>query len=108
MGWKEVVREECLADEGLLAKIRTGRIDEAACRRLLDALREGTEEVESKQEIDRMTVACLFGVPYEIENTAEHFAKQRPGGGKLVTDMAESLRLAIHEFLWAGLDDQYK
>lgn len=107
MGWANTIRQECLADTGLLGRIRLGQLDEDAHKRLLAAIREGTAAMEGQAVVDRLVVACLFEVPYEIENTREHY--ERNGArGDLVMSMAEELRLAIHEFMWVGLDDQYK
>ena len=106
MTWRATIRRECLDDGGLMEKIRVGNLDEEAYQRLLDAIEEGTREVANAKTVDRMTVACLFEVPYEIENVRH--AYESDGAADVVDRMAMKLRMAIHEFLWAGLDSEYK
>ncbi len=104
---KRIVVEECLKPGGFAFLIRENRIDEQAFSRLLEAIGDISREVASEELIDRLVVACLFELPWEIENTIDHYSKQSPELGVTVSKMAEELRSAIGELLWIGLESHY-
>lgn len=92
---------------GFAFSIRENQIDELGYSRLLDAIGEISQEVASEELIDRLVVACLFELPWEIENTVDHYSKQSLELGVTVSKMAEELRSAINELLWSGLESHY-
>ena len=104
---KRIIVEECLEQGGFAFSIRENRVDEEGFSRLLEAVREISRTVAAKDLIDRLVAACLFELPWEIENTVEHYSKQSPELGLTVSRMADRLRAAIHEMLWGGLESHY-
>lgn len=105
---KRIVVEECLKPRGFAFAIRENRVDQQAFSRLLKAIGEISREVASEDLIDRLVVACLFELPWEVENTVDHYSKQSPELGATVSKMAEELRSAIGELLWTGLESHYE
>lgn len=106
MSWKSTIHGETMKEGGFLDHLRANRIDEAGYESLVSAIREGTQLVRSETSVDRFVVGCLFEVPYEVENTREHYARYSAADGERVGAMADELRDLIHEFLWVGLDEQ--
>ena len=105
---RRIVVEECLKPGGFAFAIRENRVDRQAFSRLLSAIGEIAKEVASYDVIDRLVVACLFELPWEVENTVDHFSRQSPELGATVSKMAQELRNAIGELLWTGLESHYK
>jgi hypothetical protein len=93
---------------GFAFSLRENRIDEAAFGRLIDAVNAIAAEVRHRDSIDRPTVACLFELPWEMENTVDHYAKQSPELGALVSRLAVRLRESINDLLWGGLESHYE
>lgn len=104
---KKIIVEECLKPGGFAFLIRENRVDGRGFSRLLEAVGEISREVASKDLIDRLVIACLFELPWEIENTVDHYSKQSPELGVTVSKMAEELRSALNELLWSGLESHY-
>jgi hypothetical protein len=104
---KRTIVEECLRAGGFASAIRENRVDKRGFSRLLEAIGEISREVASEDLIDRLVIACLFELPWEIENTVDHYSKQSFELGVTVSKMAEELRGAINELLWSGLEAHY-
>jgi 23S rRNA C2498 (ribose-2'-O)-methylase RlmM len=104
---KSIIVEECLNPDGFAFSIRENRVDQQSFSRLLDAIGEITQSLNSEKQIDRLVVACLFELPWEIENTVPHYSKQSQELGDNVSQMAEKLRKAINDLLWIGLEIHY-
>jgi hypothetical protein len=100
----DTIIQECLRNDGFAIKIRENCVDYEGFARLLAAVQALTVKFESRSEIDRIVVACLFELPWEIENTIAHYTHQSAELGATVSRMADSLREAIHALLWAGLN----
>src|SRR4051812_33711681 len=92
---------------GFAFYLRENRIDEAAFARLIDAVNAIAAKVSHCDSIDRLTVACLFELPWERENPVDHYARQSPELGALVSRLADRLRRAINDLLWGGLESHY-
>jgi hypothetical protein len=105
---RQVVLAECMRPGGFAFSLRENRVDEAGFRRLIEAIDAIALEVSDKESIDRLIVACLFELPWEIENTVDHYRKQSPELGATVSRMAESLRQSINTLLWQGLESYYE
>ena len=88
--------------------IRENRVDEEGFARLLEAVLEFARATRAEGSIDKLTIACLFELPWEIENTVNHYLKRSPALGATVSKMADTLRESIHDLLWGGLESQYK
>lgn len=104
---KIIIVEECLKPNGFAFSIRENRVDELGFSRLLEAIFEISQSLNSEDRIDRLVVACLFELPWEIENTVDHYSKQSQELGGRVSKMAEKLREAINDLLWIGLESHY-
>ncbi|MFN7844342.1 MAG: hypothetical protein ACK5YR_06775 [Pirellula sp.] len=105
---KRVIVEECLRPDGFAFLIRENQVDKGKFSRLLEAIKAISQTVDSNDRIDRLTIACLFELPWEIENTVDHYSKQSKELGATVSTMAEELRNAINELLWNGLESHYE
>jgi hypothetical protein len=104
---KKIIVEECLKPGGFAFLIRENRVNEQGFSRLLEAIGEISRIVNSEDQIDRLVVACLFELPWEIENTADHYSKQSQELGIRISKMAEMLREVIYDLLWIGLESHY-
>lgn len=105
---KETIFAECMKPGGFAEAIRENKVDEEGFRRLVDAVKMLASTVENDDSIDRLTVASLFELPWEIENTVEHYSSQSNELGSRVSKMADELREAINELLWGGLESHYE
>src|SRR4051812_42795253 len=105
---KRVVFDECMRPGGFAFSIRENRVDEAAFGRLIDAVDAIAAHVSNEDSIDRLVVACLFELPWEIENTVDHYAEQSPKLGAIVSRMADRLRESINDLLWGGMESHYE
>ena len=105
---KRVVFDECMRPGGFAFSIRENPVDEAAFGRLIDAVDALAAHVGNEDSIDRLIVACLFEFPWEIENTVDHYARQSPELGTLVSRLADRLRRSINDLLWRGLESHYE
>ncbi len=104
---KSIIVKECLQPDGFAFSIRENRVDEQGFSRLLEAIGEFSQSVKSEDRIDRLVVACLFELPWEIENTVDHYSKQSQELGDRVSKMSENLREVINDLLWIGLESHY-
>jgi hypothetical protein len=100
--------DESMKPGGFAFSIRENRVDEEGFARLISAVNAVAAAVRNDASIDRLIVACLFELPWEIENTVEHYKKQSPELGARVRHMAESLRDSINDLLWVGLESHYE
>ena len=68
---------------------------------MLKAIEAYKEYVSGEQYIEREIIACLFEMPWEIENTRHHYM-EREGKEKalLVDNIADKLRMAISDLVW--------
>lgn len=105
---KRIILDECMKPGGFAISIRENQVDEEGFRRLLEAIGVVAREVRSEQMVDRLTIGCLFELPWEIENTIKHYNGQSVELGSKVSSMADQLREALHELLWDGLDAPYE
>lgn len=105
---RETILHECLDSRGFAALIRENKVDVEGFNRLLEAVTTIAASAGATSTIDRLTVACLFELPWEIENTVDHYRQQSVDLGKTVARMGEQLRGAIEELLWTGLEEYYK
>jgi len=106
--YKQTIYSECMMPHGFAAQIRENTVDIIAFRRLIDAVHNYGKEISDDISIDRLTIACLFELPWEIENTVPHYTKQSKALGKDVSKMADELRENINELLWTGLETHYQ
>lgn len=104
---KSIIVKECLKPGGFAFSIRENQVDEQGFARLLEAVGEISREIAPEDRMDRLVIACLFELPWEIENTIDHYSRQSLELGVTVSQMAEELRGAIHELLWSGLESHY-
>ena len=98
---------ETMADGGFLSKLREGEVDETGFENLVAAIRSLAKLVSASNRINRLAVACLFEVPWEVENTVPHFKSSSPGIAGRVNQISEELREEINELLWTGLESEY-
>jgi hypothetical protein len=108
MTWQTDVYAQTMKPDGFLECLRLGRIDDAGFNTLLAAVRAGARQWTDNLQVERFVVACLFEVPFEVENAAPRFAECSETQGRRVTQMAEALRTAIHDLLWQGLEAYYQ
>jgi hypothetical protein len=105
---RRIVFDECMRPGGFAFSIRENRVDEAAFDRLIGAVDAMGAHVSEEDSIDRLAVACLFELPWEIECMVDHYTNQSPELGALVSRLADRLRQSIHELLWRGLESHYE
>jgi hypothetical protein len=105
---RRIVFDECMRAGGFASSLRENRVDEGAFGRLIDAVDAIAAEVRDRDSIDRLTVACLFELPWEMENTVDHYARQSQELGSLVSRLADRLRQSINDLLWGGLESHYE
>jgi hypothetical protein len=105
---KRIIVEECLKPGGFAFSIRENRVDEQGFTRLLEAIGEISRLLDSEDQINRLVVACLFELPWEIENTVDHYSKQSQVLGGRVSKMAEKLREVINNLLWIEIESHYE
>ena len=109
---KEIVLYEGLSQAGAMQKIRENHFDSEGFERLQKAVQYlatlvNKEETSGEVPIERVIYAVLFEIPYEIENTYEHFRQRDTELGQEVISTAGELREAISELLWVGLEKYY-
>jgi len=106
--YEKIIYEECMLPNGFTFLIRENIVDKLKFNALIESIEELTKLEKTNKQIDKLTVACLFELPWEIENTVEHYKKQDEKLGQEVSLMADKLRTAINEFLWTGLEEYYE
>ena len=97
-----------MSSAGFMSGLRENRIDDDGYKRLCEALDVATELIKDDKQISRLLVACIFEVPWEIENTVDHYRNKDEDLGKMVSSMADTLRQKISELLWVGLEEYYE
>lgn len=103
-----VIYNETMKENGFLFKLREDEVDKESFRKLFDAVNALALETESHEIISKLAVACLFEVPWEMENTVEHYSEKNEQLGREVSMMAEELREAVEGLLWGGLEKYYE
>ena len=83
-----------------------GTVDKDGYQRLVEAVNSLTQIYRDRESIDRLLVACLLDVPWEVENRVEHYLRKDANLGKSVSRMGEGLRTAIGNLLWSGMEDR--
>lgn len=104
----DIIYTETMKPGGFLWKLRENEIDWDGAERLLQAIRRLPPVWRERADCDRLAVACLFEVPWEIENTVEHFSERDEAIGRRLSTLAEDLRSAILDLLWSGLEAAYE
>ncbi|CAM2065260.1 hypothetical protein SCOR_07765 [Sulfidibacter corallicola] len=99
---------QTMEKSGFLWKLRIGEVDEKGFQMFIGAIEDLTSHYRERETISKLVVACLFEVPWEIENTVDHFKKKDEASGKQVSNMACRAREAIQNMLWEGLEEYYK
>jgi hypothetical protein len=98
-----LIERETLLEGGAMWSIREGEIDEEGFSRLSEAIASFAEATREERELDRHVLACLFEVPWEIENTREHFlATKGEHAARQVSRTADEIRELIHAMLWGS------
>lgn len=103
----EAVVAQTTKDGGFVRKLHRNEVDEASFNQLLDALKAARAASAGQLTIDRLLVACLFELPWEVENTVDHYRKKDPALGTRVSKTADTLRETINDFLAEGLEDHF-
>ena len=106
--YQEIIYAECMSKNGFAWRIRENVVDEESYERLITALKGLTEQHRERDTIDRLTVASLFELPWEMENTVEHYTQIDEQLGRRDSSMADHLRALINELLWVGLEEHYE
>lgn len=106
--YRDIIFQECMKTGGFASLIRENEINELGFAKLINAIQELTKLTCNEKYLDKLTVASLYELPWEIENTIEHYTNQNKELGIKVSKMADELREAINEFLWSGLEDSYE
>lgn len=102
---EETIYQECLKEGGFSDLLRQNVVSQKKYDNLLNAVRALTEFISKESSINRRTAGCLFELPWEIENTIDHYKGQDPALGIKVSRMADELRCAINELLWRNIDE---
>ena len=104
----DIIYYQTMNKSGLLSKLRENQVDEQGYTDLITALKTLSGYYKNGEDIDRLVAACLFEVPWEIENCVPHYSSQSVKLGEIVSNMSEELIEIIHEMLWQGMDAYYK
>lgn len=100
------IYRQTMSRHGFMWKLRENEVDEAGFEQLVASVRELAQDTHPASRcIDRRLVAFLFEVPWEIENTVDHYRSRDPELGRRVGQMADAVRGVLHELLWIGLED---
>jgi len=105
---EEIIYRECMLPNGFASLIRENQVDKSKFDNLIEAIKYLTSIEGTQLRINKLTVACLFELPWEIENTVNHYSNEDENLGNEVSLMAEQLRTVINEFLWTGLEKYYE
>lgn len=84
--------------------IRENHVDKLKFDRLYKSVEALTDVFREQDHTDRLLVACLFEVPWEIENVIDHYRQQDESLAREISKMADKIRAAINDLLWTGLD----
>ena len=106
---EETIYKETMVEGGFVQSLESGTIDKVAFDRLIEALAEYRRTINGSNLMSRIIAACLFGLPWELENQSEHF--RRRFGEELARElstMAEQLRLKMSDMLWEGFESYYE
>ena len=104
----DTVFKQTMGENGFVSKLRENVVDEDGYKSLLDAVHSLIPIYENVETIDKLLVACLYEVPWEIENCVDHYSSKDTKLGKRVSQMGENLRGAINKLLWNGLEKYYE
>ena len=104
----DTIYQQTMGPGGFLSKLRENDLDEEDYKCLLDAVNSLSTYYLDSSVIDKLVVACLYEVPWEVENCIDHYSAKDSKLGLRVSRMSENLREAINKLLWAGLEDYYK
>ena len=105
---RSVIHSECMTSSGFAFQIRGGNVDSERFNQLVLAIDTLTPLIAGHSVVDRVTVGCLFELPWELENCVQHYSQKSPALGKQVSEMADRLRAAINDLLWTGLEKYYQ
>ncbi len=105
---KDVIYTQTMLPSGFLWGIRENRVDRQQFQQLLHAITQLRKFNAEEKRVDKLTIACLFEMPWEIENTVPHYARTSETLGQEISHMADELRTCIHDFLWDGLEEHYR
>ena len=103
----QAVLHHTTKEGGFLRKLHRNEVDEVAFDELLNALKAARAASTGQLTVDRLLAACLFELPWEVENTVDHYKKKSEELGKTVSKMADTLRDGINEFLAEGLEHHF-
>lgn len=104
----EAIFHETMEESGFLWKIRENEVDQEGFSRFINALNELTEIYQNENELSKILVACLFEVPWSIENAVDFYMEKDQALGQRVLQMADEARAAIMSLLWTGLEKYYE
>jgi len=104
----KVIIQETIKESGFMFEIRKNNVDKKKFKALCNAIDEMKVYYANKNIIDKRLVACLFEVPWQIENVVEHYSEKSELLGNELSNMADEVRGKIDDLLWEGLEDAYK
>ncbi|WP_027709808.1 hypothetical protein [Zooshikella ganghwensis] len=103
-----IIYKQTMTPQGFLSKLRENSLDESGYKQLLDAIKSLIPFYIKENKMDKLLVACLYEVPWEVENCINHYSQQDKKLGDMVSNMSENLRSAINDLLWSGLEKYYE
>ena len=103
----DIIYAETMRKDGFMWKSREGEIREEQFTKLIEAIKNLNIITKNEKKLDKLSVACLFSAPYELENTVDHYKKYDVKLGKKVSQMSEELNEVIQDYLWDGLEEYY-
>ncbi len=106
---EKTIHQETMVAGGFVQKLESGTIDPAAFQRLMAALDNYRRAVHGSDKVSRLIAACLFDLPWELENQSEHFFRRYgKEPARQLSSMAEQLRSKLIDVLWEGLESYYE
>lgn len=102
------VYRQTMSKEGFMWGVRENRVDEKKYQLLRTAISELASQSRHCNELNKLLCACLFEVPWELENTVDHYMANDATLGRKVSGFAEELRDEIQKLLWGGLEEKYE
>jgi hypothetical protein len=102
--YEETIWREAMSKQGCMWALRENRVDSDGFNRLIAAVDAARAALRRASALDRKMVACLFEIPWEMENTVPHYRARDEQLGLYVSQLADRVREAIHPLLWDGIE----
>ncbi len=104
----DVIYFQSMMPDGFLNRARENSIDLDKYNLLKGAIDKYAAAVSSLTQVDRLIVACLYNLCFELENTIPHYERYCFETSQNVKRMVEELGVSIDNLFWGGLESYYE